>query len=116
MVRGNAALSLVRFGDASGRRQIVALLSPPKITAPAAGRIIDAGQSGNLGFIKAGWSQSSRAVRTSAELRSPISGRIRSLFRRDRDQRSSRTEVAAVDPGAEQVWEALCTLSCRPVG
>ena len=28
MVRGNAALSLVRFGDATGRPQIVALLQP----------------------------------------------------------------------------------------
>src|SRR5262249_26897134 len=41
MVRGNAALSLVRFGDASGRPQIVALLLPARIVAPSAGRIID---------------------------------------------------------------------------
>src|SRR5881227_2217818 len=38
MVRGNAALSLVRFGDASGRGQIVALLQPVHLTAPAVGR------------------------------------------------------------------------------
>ena len=38
MVRGNAALSLVRFGDATGRPQIVALLDPAHITAPAPGR------------------------------------------------------------------------------
>src|SRR6266487_5199370 len=31
MVRGNAALSLVRFGDAAGRPQIVALLQPARI-------------------------------------------------------------------------------------
>src|SRR5580698_2984757 len=41
MVRGNAALSLVRFGDAAGRVQIVALLQPARITAPAAGKVID---------------------------------------------------------------------------
>lgn len=35
IVRGNAALSLVRFGDSSGRSQIVALLQPAKILAPA---------------------------------------------------------------------------------
>jgi hypothetical protein len=34
MVRGNAALSLVRFGDATGRPQIVALLQPAQITSP----------------------------------------------------------------------------------
>src|SRR5690348_7149702 len=38
MVRGNAALSLVRFGDASGRQEIVALLQPAHIFAPSAGR------------------------------------------------------------------------------
>ena len=31
LVRGNAALSLVRFGDAAGRPQIVALLQPATI-------------------------------------------------------------------------------------
>jgi len=35
MVRGNAALSLVRFGDASGRPQVVALLEPPESLLPA---------------------------------------------------------------------------------
>ena len=34
MVRGNAALSLVRFGDATGRPQILALLQPAHITSP----------------------------------------------------------------------------------
>src|SRR3984893_11710409 len=40
MVRGNAALSLVRFGDASGRLQIVVLLEPARLVAPIAGRVI----------------------------------------------------------------------------
>src|ERR1700681_3007032 len=39
MVRGNAALSLVRFRDPTGRPQIGALLQPAQIKAPAAGRI-----------------------------------------------------------------------------
>src|SRR5215472_6612993 len=42
MVRGNAALSLVRFGDSTGRPQIVALMQPVQLTAPAAGTILDA--------------------------------------------------------------------------
>jgi len=41
VVRGNAALSLVRFGDAAGRAQIVALLQPASVAAPDAGRVID---------------------------------------------------------------------------
>src|ERR1700685_1147966 len=41
MVRGNAALSLVRFGDASGRPQILELLQPATVTAPQSGKIVD---------------------------------------------------------------------------
>src|SRR5579862_6481323 len=46
MVRGNAALSLVRFGDATGRPQIVELLLPAQISAPRSGRIADADRPG----------------------------------------------------------------------
>src|ERR1700694_2427302 len=46
MVRGNAALSLVRFGDASGRPQIVAPPQPARIVTPSAGRVIDTDKVG----------------------------------------------------------------------
>src|SRR5580658_4523195 len=46
MVRGNAALSLVRFGDTTGRPQILALLQPAQISSPESGRIIDADRPG----------------------------------------------------------------------
>jgi len=46
MVRGNAALSLIRFGDASGRPYIVALLQPARIVAPSAGRVTDTDKVG----------------------------------------------------------------------
>ncbi len=46
LVRGNAALSLVRYGDAAGRPQIVALLQSVKIVAPIAGRVVDADRAG----------------------------------------------------------------------
>src|SRR5208283_4087615 len=45
-VRGNAALSLVRFGDATGRPQIVELLQPAKVIAPDDGQITDASTIG----------------------------------------------------------------------
>src|SRR5580692_7588434 len=48
IVRGNAALSLVRFGDAAGRAQIVALLQPASIIAPVAGRVIDLDKMGTF--------------------------------------------------------------------
>jgi len=109
MVRGNAALSLVRFGDASGRAQIVALLQPATITAPSAGRVIDTdkiGTSIHEGGLIARIQDGPRTT----EVRSPISGRIRTLFVATGANVAGGAEVATVDPGTEQVWEALRAL------
>jgi hypothetical protein len=110
MVRGNAALSLVRFGDASGRPHIVALLEPAQVTAPAAGRIVDADRPGTAihqgGLIaKLATSASSQPV----EIRSPIPGRIRSVSQTGANV-AAGAEIAVIDPGADQVWEALRAL------
>jgi biotin carboxyl carrier protein len=109
MVRGNAALSLVRFGDAAGRHQIAALLEPAKIMAPVAGRVIDTDnvataihQGGLIAKIQNG--------QQITEVRSPISGRIRSLSVAKGTEVSQGAELASVDPGAEQIWEALRAL------
>jgi hypothetical protein len=118
MVRGNAALSLVRFGDASGRPQIVALLQPAKLVAPGSGRVTDTDKAGTAihqGGLVAKIQVDSSAVASQnaqeiAELRSPISGRIRSLSVAPGTNVTAGTEIATVDPGDEQVWEALRAL------
>ena len=111
MVRGNAALSLVRFGDASGRPQIVALLQPAQIAAPVAGRVVDADQPGTA--IRQGGLvaklQPADASQHIVEIRSPIPGRIRSVTHTGASV-SAGTEIAVVDPASEQVWEALRAL------
>jgi hypothetical protein len=109
MVRGNAALSLVRFGDATGRPQIVALLQPAEITAPQSGRIIDADRPGTAvhqGGLLAKLQYDHEQI---VEIRSPIPGRIRSLAQTDANV-AAGSEVAVVDPATEQVWEALRAL------
>ncbi len=110
MVRGNAALSLVRFGDATGRPEIIALLQPARIMAPQAGKIVDADRPGTAihqgGLIaKLAPAGSSGNV----EIRCPISGRIRSVYQAGSNA-AAGVEVAVVDPGTEQVWEALRAL------
>ncbi|MGB8062639.1 MAG: HEAT repeat domain-containing protein [Candidatus Sulfotelmatobacter sp.] len=110
MVRGNAALSLVRFGDATGRPQIVALLQPVQLTAPAGGRITDSDRPGTA--IHQGGLVAKLAPAGSAqpvEIRSPIPGRIRSVAQTGTNV-SAGAEIAVVDPGSEQVWEALRAL------
>jgi hypothetical protein len=110
MVRGNAALSLVRFGDATGRPQIAALLQPAQITAPAAGKIVDADRPGTAihqgGLIaKLTPTGASQPI----DVRSPIPGRIRSVPLPGATV-AAGSEIAIIDPSSEQVWEALRAL------
>jgi len=114
MVRGNAALSLVRFGDATGRSQIVALLQPARLSAPLSessqsGRIVDADRPGTAihqGGLIAKLQYGNGQV---AEIRSPIPGRIRSVLGTGANV-AADAEVAVIDPSTEQVWEALRAL------
>jgi hypothetical protein len=110
MVRGNAALSLVRFGDATGRLQIVALLQPAQISAPVDGHVVDADRPGTAihqGGLLAKLATSGAAA--PVEIRSPIPGRIRSVSQPGAKV-TAGSEVAVVDPGTAQVWEALRAL------
>jgi biotin carboxyl carrier protein len=109
LVSGNAALSLVRYGDATGRPQIVALLQSVKIVAPMAGRVVDAGKPGTA-IRQGGLIAKLQNDQQTSEVRSPISGRIRNLFVQTGQTISARTEVATIDPAIEQVWEALRAL------
>lgn len=110
LVRGNAALSLVRFGDSSGRQQIVSLLQPVTITTPDAGRVTDTAgvgtairQGGLIAKLQAGDKQIQ-------EVRSPITGRVRVLLMPTGSNVLPGNAIAIVEPGEEQVWEALRAL------
>ncbi|HMD17116.1 MAG TPA: hypothetical protein VKH18_10650 [Terriglobales bacterium] len=111
IVRGNAALSLVSFGDSSGRPQIVSLLQPVAITAPSGGRVVDTAAVGTAihqgGLIAKLQDSDGEQTR---ELRSPITGRVRTLSTATGASVVPGTAVATVEPGEEQVWEALRAL------
>jgi hypothetical protein len=109
LVRGNAALSLVRYGDATGRPQIVALLQPATLTAPISGRVVDADRPGTA-IRQGGLIAKLQNEQQTAEVRSPISGHIRNLFAQTGHNVTAGAEIANVDPAVEQVWEALRAL------
>src|SRR2546429_9754085 len=109
MVRGNAALSLVRFGDSSGRAQIVALLQSARIIASRSGRVTDVDQAGTP-IHQGGLVAKLQDGRQTTELRSPIRGRIRTISVAPGTHIAAGTEIATVDPGDGQVWEALRAL------
>ncbi len=111
-VRGNAALSLVRFGDATGRPQIVELLQPALVIASDAGQITDSSaigtsihQSGVVAKL-----QVSASHTITIEMRSPIAGRVRTLSAQVGQQIKPGDLIATIDPSTEQVWEALRAL------
>lgn len=126
IVRGNAALSLVRFKDDAGRRddsgreQIVALLQPSRILAPTAGRIVDTARVGTaihqggivakIQSLTASSTNSPNDESAVTEIRSPINGRVHSLAVTTGARVAVAAEVATVEPGDEQVWEALRAL------
>src|SRR5579863_749597 len=108
-VRGNAALSLVRFGDATGRPQIIELLQPATVNAPQAGTVTDTATAGTAihqGGVVAKLQDNGKVI----EVRSPISGRLRELQEQAGQTVASGAEIATIDPGTEQVWEALRAL------
>ena len=109
IVRGNAALSLVRFGDASGKAQIVSLLQPVAVIASNTGRVMDIAVAGTP-IHQGGLIAKLQDNQTTYELRSPIAGRVRTLSTATGATVTAGTQVATVDPGEEQTWEALRAL------
>jgi biotin carboxyl carrier protein len=108
-VRGNAALSLVRFGDATGRPQIIALLQPAKITTPVAGRVVDTSTVGTA-IHQSGVVAKIEQNGQTSEVRSLIGGRLRELSAKTGQTVAAGDEIAMIDPGTDQVWEALRAL------
>lgn len=108
-VRGNAALALVRFGDPTGRPQIVAMLKPLTVTAPTAGRVTGvarAGEPANHGTVLVNLDDHGQLV----EVRAPISGHIRAIEAQPGADVAQGARLAVLNPGDNQVWEALRAL------
>ena len=105
-VRGNAALSLVRFGDATGRPQIVALLQPARILSPGSGRVVDIDKPGTA-VHQGGLVAKIQDGQLTTDVRSPISGRIGWVRSPAGAVTTAGTEIATVEPSDDQVWEAL---------
>ena len=109
LVRSNAALALVRFGDAAGRPQIVAMLKPLTVTAPVAGRVTGVARAGepvNHGTVLVKLDSHGQLV----EVRAPISGHIRAIEAQPGGDVMPGSRLAVLSPGDNEVWEALRAL------
>jgi hypothetical protein len=109
MVRRNAALALVRFGDASGRDEIRSMLQASPVAAPEAGALeerLKPGESINpgtlLGRIRFG--------NATSELRSQIPGTIDRWLVADKASVAAGQPLLLVNPSVDEIWESLRAL------
>ncbi len=109
VVRNNAALSLVRFGDDSGHAQLREMLQPAKVVAPQSGRVTDLGKAGTA-IRQNGTIAKLDTGSGVLEVRASIPGRIQSLAVTRGAGVQMGSELATIDPGPAQVWEALRAL------
>ena len=107
IVRRNTALALVRFGDASGRSELIAVLSPYPVRAPAAGVIASSLKEGaeiGLGALLARIQEADGKV---IEIRSPLPGKINKIMKTNGAQVSPGDEILNLNSDEDSLWEAL---------
>ncbi len=115
MARHNAALSLVRFGDASGRADIVAMLRPYAMPAPKAGtlaqrlKIDDAVNPGTF-VARIKYKAPGNPDEQEMEVRSKVPGRIERWITQDGATVAAGEEIVLIAPSHEMIWEALRAL------
>lgn len=107
MVRRNAALALVRFKDASGRDDLMTVLKPFPVTAPADGVV---NSTLSEGALTARGTLLGRIQETNGEVievRSPLPGRIEKIVAGNGSGVASGTTILTLNSDATSIWEAL---------
>lgn len=111
IVRRNAALALVRFNDVSGREQILSILKPYAVRAPASGVIASSLQEGATVARTTLLARIDQPDGKIVEVRSPLPGRIQKLFKANGAQVAQGDELLSLNSDENSVWEALRGLS-----
>jgi hypothetical protein len=110
LVRRNAALQLVRFGDASGRPELRAMLQSYETKSPVAGKIeslLSQGSTIKAGGLLARIRDSSNVVQ---EFRSPLDGSIGTLSVKEGETVVVNQTVALLTPDHATISDALRAL------
>ena len=110
LVRRNAALSLVRFGDASGRDELVAMLRLYTVQATTAGVVRHRLEEGNPVEQGTLLARVEGTDQQATEIRSPLPGTVQSRLVAEGTSVASGEDLLVLAPGAEHAWEALRAL------
>jgi biotin carboxyl carrier protein len=110
LVRRNAAVQLVRFGDASGRPELRAMLEPFDVHSPMAGTIVSLLGEGSK--VKAGGllARIRDLSGTVQEFRSPLDGTIGKSVVKEGEQVAAGRTVLWLTPDRATVNDALRAL------
>lgn len=111
IVRRNAALALVRFNDASGHDELVSVLKPYVLQAPADGVIESSLQEGQTVARRSPLLRIRQADGNIAGLRSPLPGRINKIMKANGSQVSRGEDVLSLNSDEDSVWEVLRALA-----
>lgn len=110
MVRRNAALGLVRFGDASGRDELQRVLEPYTLTSTAAGKIEFRMKEKDEVQRNAVVARIDSGSDKPFEVRSPVEGILERRAVPDGAQVLPGGTIATLAPNEAQVWESLRAL------
>ncbi|MDT5122742.1 MAG: hypothetical protein QOC96_2224 [Acidobacteriota bacterium] len=110
IVRRNAALQLVRFGDASGRAELRAILQPYNVVAPIAGTISSVLVEGGVVNENALLARITNNQNQAQELRSPLPGKITSVAAHEGARVAAGDVILTIAPDSDFVYEALRAL------
>ena len=115
MVRHNAALSLVRFGDATGRADIVSMLHSYAMPSPQSGtlaqrlKVDDAVNPGTL-LARIKFKSAGNPDEQELEVRSKVPGKIERWMVPDEASVTAGEAIVQIAPSQDMVWEALRAL------
>lgn len=109
-VRRNAAVQLVRFGDASGRAELRAMLQPFNLTAPIEGTISSVLKPGADVRENSLVARITNAQNEGQEVRSPLSGKLSQVIAQEGARVAAGDVLLTLAPDAEFVYEALRAL------
>jgi HEAT repeat protein len=107
IVRRNAALALVRFEDSSGREELVSVLHPYVLKAPADGTVASSMQEGATVARRTLLARIQEPDGKVVELRSPLPGRIEKMAKPNGSQVKRDEELLTINSDEQSVWEAL---------
>jgi hypothetical protein len=107
IVRRNAALALVRFNDHSGREELLAVLKPYSLKAPADGTIASSLHEDSTVARRALLARIQQPDGKVVEIRSPLPGRVNKILKPNGSQVTRDDEVLDLISDEDSVWEAL---------